>query len=148
LGITVTNQNLIQVEIKRRLNFDNACYHSVHNPLSSRLLSKTVNIGIYKIIILPVVLYGCETRALALREEHRLKVFERRVLERKFELKRGVVTGGWRKLQDEQLHNLYSLPSIIKIMKSRRRWTRHVARMGKGRMHIGYWWESQKERYH
>jgi hypothetical protein len=61
LGTTVTNQNLIQEEIKRRLNSGNACYHSVQNLLSSRLLSKNLKIRIYGIIILPVVLYGCET---------------------------------------------------------------------------------------
>jgi hypothetical protein len=61
LGTTVTNQNLIQEEIKRRLNSGNACYHLVQNILFSRLLSKNVKVGIYKNIILPVVLYGCET---------------------------------------------------------------------------------------
>jgi hypothetical protein len=61
LGTTVTNQNLIQEEIKRRLNSGNACYHSVQNFLSSRLLSKNLKIRIYKTIILPVVPYGCET---------------------------------------------------------------------------------------
>jgi hypothetical protein len=80
--MTVTNQNLIQEEIKRRLNSGNACYHSVQSLLSSRLLSRNVKIRIYKMIILPVVLYGCETRSLTLREEHRLRVFENRVLRR------------------------------------------------------------------
>jgi hypothetical protein len=61
LGTTVTNQNLIQEEIKTRLNSGNACYHSVQNLLSFRLLSKNVNVRIYKTVILPVVLYGCET---------------------------------------------------------------------------------------
>jgi hypothetical protein len=70
--MTVTNQNLIQEEIKRRLNSGNACYHSVQNILSSRLLSKSLKIEIYKTIIFPVVLYGCETWSLTLREEHRL----------------------------------------------------------------------------
>jgi hypothetical protein len=68
LGTTVTNQNLIQEKIKRRLNSRNACYHSVQNLLSSRLLSKNENIRIFKTIILPVVLYGCETWSLTLRE--------------------------------------------------------------------------------
>jgi hypothetical protein len=67
-GTTVTNQNLIQQEIKRRLNSGNTCYHSVHNLLSSHLLSKNLNIRIYKTIILPVVLSGCETWSLTLRE--------------------------------------------------------------------------------
>jgi hypothetical protein len=66
-----------------------------------------------------------------------------------FGLKRDEVTGGWRKLHNEELHNLYSLPNIIRMIKSRRmRWARHVARMGRRGMHIGYWWESQKERDH
>jgi hypothetical protein len=82
LGTTVTNQNLIQEEIKRRLNSGNACYHSVQNLLSSRLLSKNFKIRIYKTIILSVVLYGCETWPLTLREEHKLRVFGNRVLRR------------------------------------------------------------------
>jgi hypothetical protein len=84
LGTTVTNQNLIQEEIKRRLNSGNACYHSVQNLLSSRLLSKNLKIRIYKTIILPVVLYRCETWSLTLRGEHRLRVFENSVLRRIF----------------------------------------------------------------
>jgi hypothetical protein len=75
LGTTVTNQNLIQEEIKRRLNSGNACYHSVQNHPSSQLLLKNFKIRIYKTIILPVVLYGCETWSLTLREGHRLGVF-------------------------------------------------------------------------
>jgi hypothetical protein len=93
LGMTVTDQNLIQKEIKRRLNSGNSCYHSVQNLLSSRLLSKNVNIRIYKTIILPVILYGCETWSLTLRVEHRLRVFENRVLRRMFGSKRDEVTG-------------------------------------------------------
>jgi hypothetical protein len=69
LGTTVRNQNLIQEEIKTRLSSDNACYHSVQNLLSSRPLSKNVKINIYKTIILPVVLYGCEIWSRTLREE-------------------------------------------------------------------------------
>jgi hypothetical protein len=80
LGMTVTSQNLIQEEIKRRLNSGNACYHSVQNLLSSCLLSKNLIITINKTTILPVVLYGCETWSLTLREEHRLRLFENRVL--------------------------------------------------------------------
>jgi hypothetical protein len=97
LGTTATNQNLIQVEIKRRLNSGNVCYHSVQNLLSSRLLSKNLKIRIYKTIILPVVLYGCETGFLTLRDERRLKVFESRVLRRIFGPKRDEVTGEWKK---------------------------------------------------
>jgi hypothetical protein len=84
LRTTVTNQNLIQVEIKRRLNSGNACYYSVQKLLSSRLLSKNVKVRIYKTIIFLVVLYRCETLSLALREEHKLMMFKNRVLRRIF----------------------------------------------------------------
>jgi hypothetical protein len=126
LGTTVTNQNLIQEEIKRRLNLGYACYHSVQNLLSSHLLSKTVKIRIYSTTILTVVFYGCETWSLILREEHRLRMFRNRVLRRIFGHKREYVIGGWRKLHEAELHNLYSLQSII--IKSRRmRWAGHIA---------------------
>jgi hypothetical protein len=119
------------MEIKRRLNSGNACYHSVQNLLSSRVLSKNVKVRIYKNMILPMVLYGCETWSLSVREEHKLRVFENRVLRRIFGPKRDRVKGVWRKLHNEDLHNLYSSPSIIRIIKSRRMmWARHVARMG------------------
>jgi hypothetical protein len=85
---TVTKQNLIQEEIERRLNFGNACYHSVQNLLSSHLLPKNIKIKIYKTIVLSVVLYGCETRYPLLREEHRLRLLEIRLLRRIFGLKR------------------------------------------------------------
>jgi hypothetical protein len=95
-------------------------------------------------IILPVVLYGCETLPLILREEHRLRVFENMVLRRIFGPKRDKVTGRWKKLHIEEFHNLYSSPSIIRMIKSRRlRWEKHVALMGRRGMHIGYWWKSQ-----
>jgi hypothetical protein len=120
LGTTVTYQNLIQEEIKRRLNSGKACYHSVQNLFSSRLLSKNVKVRINKSIILLVVLYGRETWSLTVREEHKLRVFENRVLRRIFGPKRNEVTGGWRKLDSEELHNLYSVLIIIRIIKSRR----------------------------
>jgi hypothetical protein len=82
--------------------------------LSSRLLSRNVKVKIYKTIILPVVLYGCETWSLTLREEHRLRVFENRILRRIFRPKRDEVTGEWRKSHNEELHNLYSSPDIIR----------------------------------
>jgi hypothetical protein len=114
LGTTLTDKNCIQEEIKNRLNSWNACYHSVQRLLSSRLLSRDVNVKIYKTIILPVVLYGCETWSLTLREEHRLRVFENRVLRIIFGAKRDEVTGEWRKLHNEELHILYSSPNIIR----------------------------------
>jgi hypothetical protein len=84
-------------------------------------------IKIFKTITLPLVLYGCETWSLTLREEHRLAEFENRMLRRIFGLKRYEVTGGWRKLHNEKLCDLYSLPSIIRIIKSMRmRWAVHV----------------------
>jgi hypothetical protein len=107
LGTTVTNQNLIQEEIKRRLNSGNAYYLSVLNLLSSRLLSRNLKIRIYKTIFLPVVLYGCETWSLILREEHRLRVFENKVL-RIFGPKRAEEMGEWRKLHNEELRDLDS----------------------------------------
>jgi hypothetical protein len=94
--------------------------------LSSRLLSKNLKTRIYKTIILPVVLYGCETWSLTLREEHRLRVFENRVLRRIFGPKRDEVTGEWRKLHNGEVRDLYSSPSIIRIIKPRRmRWVGH-----------------------
>jgi hypothetical protein len=145
------NQNFIQEEIKRRLNLGNACYYSVQNLLSFRLLSKNIKIRINRTITLPVVQYGCKTWSLTIREEHRLRLFENRVLRRIFVPKGHEITGGWRKLRNEEFHNLCYLPSIIRMIKSRRmRSARHVEKRRKGRsgMHIGYWWESQYERDH
>jgi hypothetical protein len=89
---------------------------------------------------LPGVLYGRETWSLTVREEHKLRVFENRVLRRIFGSKMDGVTGGWRKLHNEELHNLYSSPSIIRIIKSRRKqWAGHVAQMGRRGTCIGYW---------
>jgi hypothetical protein len=90
---------------------------ALQNLLSSRLLSKNINIRIYKTIILPVVLYGCETWSLTLKEEHRLRMFENRVLRRIFGPKRDEVMGSWGNLRDE---DLYYSPSIIRMIKSRR----------------------------
>jgi hypothetical protein len=127
-GTTVTDQNLIQQEIKRRLNSGNACYHSVKSLLSSHLLSKNLKNRIYKTITLPVALYGGETWSLTLREEHRLRVFENSVLRRTLGLWMDEVMGGLRKLDHEELCDLYSSPSIIRIVKSlRKRWVGHVA---------------------
>jgi hypothetical protein len=96
MTMTVTNQNLIHEEITRRFNLGNKYYLSLQKLSSSRLLSRNVKIRIYETIILPVVLYGCETWSLTVREEHRLRVFENRAPRRIFRQKRDDVTGGWK----------------------------------------------------
>jgi len=92
LGTTLKHQNSIQEEMKSRWKSWNACCHSVQNLLSSSLLSKNIKIKIYRSIILPDILYGCETWSLKLREERRLRVFENRVLRRIFEPQKDEVT--------------------------------------------------------
>jgi hypothetical protein len=103
LGTTLTNRNSIHEEIKSRLKSGNACYHSTQNRLSSRFLSKNTKIRVYRTVVLPVVLYGCETWSLTLREEQRLRMFENRVLRRIFRPKRDEATGEWRRLHNEEL---------------------------------------------
>jgi len=93
---------------------------SVQNLLSSTLLFKNLKIKIYRTVILPVVLYGCEPWSLTLREERRLRVFENRVLRRIFGTKRDEVTGEWRKLHNEELNSLNSSSNIVPVIKSRR----------------------------
>jgi hypothetical protein len=94
---------------------------------------KNLKIKIFKTVILLVVLYGCETWSLTLREEHKLRVFEKRVLRGIFGPKREE-DGSSRILHNDELYNLYSSPNIVRVIKSRRiRWTGHVARMGEGR---------------
>jgi len=93
LGTTLTNQISIPEEINSRLRLGNACYHSVQKLLSSRLLSKNLKIKIYRTIILPVVLYGCEAWSLTMREERKLRMFENMVLRRIFGPRRNEVTG-------------------------------------------------------
>jgi len=119
-----------QEEIKSRLKSGNACYYSVQNLLSSSLLSKNLKIKIYR----TVILHGCETWSLTLREERRLRVLENRVMRRMFGLKRNKVTGEWRKLHNEELNDIYCSPNIVRVIKSRRmKWVGHVARMGERR---------------
>jgi hypothetical protein len=94
------------------------------------VLSKNTKIKIYRTIILHVVLYGCETWLFTLREKHRLRVFENRMLRRIFGPKRDEVTRKRRKLHNEELNYLYSSPRIVQVIKSKRmRWAGHVARM-------------------
>ena len=100
----------------------------MQNLLPSRLLSKILKIKIYKTIILPVVLYGCETWSLTLREERRLRVFENGVVRRIIGPKRDEVRWEWRKLHNRELNDLYSSHNIVRVIKSRRiRWAGHVA---------------------
>jgi hypothetical protein len=122
LGATLTNHNSIHEEIKSTLKSGNACYHLVQNLLSSRLLSKNKKIWVYRTIILPAVLHGCETWSLTLREEQRLRVFENRVLRRIFGPKREEVTRECRRLHNEKLKDLYSSPNISRVIESRMRW--------------------------
>ena len=97
--------------------------------------------------ILPVV-YGCETWSLTLREERSVRMFEDLVL-RLFGPRRDEVTGEWRKLQNEELNDLYCTPSIVRVIKSRlMSWTGHVARMGRGEAYTGLWWGNLRERDH
>jgi hypothetical protein len=111
------------------LNSGNACYYSVQSLLS--YCCRNVKVKIYKAIILPVVLYECETWSLTLKEKHRPRVLKNRVLRRMFVPKRDEVTGEWRKSHSEELHNLYSSPNIIRRVKSRTvRWVGYVEHMG------------------
>jgi len=113
------------------------------------LLSKNLKIKIYRTVILPVVLYGCETWSLTLREERKLRVFESRVMRRIFGPRRDEVTGEWRRLHNEELNDLYSSPNIVWVIKSRRmRWVGHVACMGEERGCIGSWWGNRRKGDH
>jgi len=106
----------------------------VQNLLSSRLLSKNLENMIYRTIILPVVLYGCETWSLTLREEKKLRVFENKMMRRIFGPRRDEVTRDWRRSHNEELIDLYSAPNNVRVIKSRRmRWAGHVVRMSEER---------------
>jgi len=138
LETALTNQNFIHEQLKAKLKSGNACYLSVQNLLSSSLLSKNINIKIHRTIILPVVLYGCETWSLTFREDRRLSGFEKRLLWI-FERKRDEVTEEWRKLHNEELNDLYSSPNIIRVNSSRKMVSAvHGACMGKGEVHTGF----------
>ena len=117
--------------------------------LTSRPLSKSLKIKIYRIIILSVVLYMCETWSLILREERKLRFFDNNVLRRIFGLRRDEVTGDWRRLHNEKLNDLYCLPNIVRVIKSRRmRWAGHVARMAEKRGVYRVLVKTRRERHH
>jgi hypothetical protein len=131
------------------MKLGNTCYHTVQNLLSSSLLSKNLKIKIYRTIILPVVLFGCETWSLILKEDHRVRVFENRVLRGIFVPKRNGLTGEWRKLHNEELNDLYCSPNIVRVIKSGRKdglGTWHVRR--KGEVCTRCWWGNLRERVH
>jgi len=118
----------------------------VRNLLSSSLLSNNIKIKIQRTTILPVVLHGCETWSLTLREEFRLRVFENRVLRRIFEHMGNEVTGEWRKVHNEEFNYLYSSPGVIQVIKLRRmRWVGHVACV-EDRRGSGFWCGNLRER--
>ena len=132
LGTALTDQNCVQGEIKSRLQsgnvwyslvqnvwynlVQNVWYNLVQNIWSSSLLYKNIKIKIHRTVILLVVLYGCETWFLILREERRLRVFENRVLRGIFGPKRDEVRGEWRKLHNEELNDLYCSPNILRVI--------------------------------
>ena len=104
-------------------------------------------IEINRTIILPFVLYGCETWSLTLREECRLRAFENRVLMRIFGPKSDEVTRKWRKLHNEELNDLYCSPNIVLVIKSTGIiWAGHVARRGRGEACTGFRWGNLRER--
>jgi len=105
-GRTLTHQNSINEEITSRVKSGNAFYHYVQNRLSFCLLSKNIKMNIYRTVIFPVILYGCETWSLILRS-----VFENRVLEKIFGSKRDELKREWRRLHNKELYDLYSSPS-------------------------------------
>jgi hypothetical protein len=106
-----------------------------------RFAVQILKVKIRRIIIFPVVLYGCETWSLTLRKERRLRVFEVRVLMRIFGRKMDEVTGEWRKLHNEELNDPYSTPNIVRVIISRRmNWAGHVARMGRVESYTGVLW--------
>ncbi|KAJ4426377.1 hypothetical protein ANN_27191 [Periplaneta americana] len=129
---TIRENTGILLEASKAIGLEVNPEKTIEKLLSSSLLSKNLKVRIYKTVILPVVLYGCETWTLTLREEHRLRVFENKVLRKIFGAKWDEVTGEWRKLHNAELHALYSSPDIIRNIKSRRlRWAGLVCTYGR-----------------
>jgi hypothetical protein len=117
--------------MKSKLNLGNACYHAVQNLLFSYVLPKNIMFKTCCIVVFPVVFMDVKPDFM-LRKEHRLGVFENRVLRRIFALKKDEVNGGWRKLHNEELRNMNFLPYIVQMFKSKKmRWAMHVAYMGR-----------------
>jgi hypothetical protein len=115
----ISHPRLSDVKVISQIESGNAYYYSVQNLLSSRLIQKNLKIKIHKTVILPVVLYECETWSFTLGKEHRQRVFENRVLRKIFGPKREE-DGSWRKLHNDKLHSLYSSLNIVRVIKSRR----------------------------
>jgi hypothetical protein len=112
-----------------RIHVDGVALNEEYDTSAHLISEKNLKIKIYKTVILPVVLYGCETWSVTLREEHKLIVFENRVLRRIFGPKREK-DGSWRKLYNDELHSLYSSPNIVRVIKSRMmRWAGRMALM-------------------
>ena len=134
LGTTITDQNSIPEEIKSRLKLGNVCYHSVQNLLSSRLLSKTYISRYIELQFCPWFCMAAKPGRWHWGRNAGRGCFDNRVLRKAFGPKRDEVTGEWRKLHNEELNDLYSLPNIVRMVKSRRmRWAGHVACMGEDR---------------
>jgi hypothetical protein len=126
LATTVTHRSSMRGEMQSRQDARSAYWRSVRKHFPFRFLSENIEIKIHRRTFLRVHLYGCETWLVTLREGHRLRVFENRVLREREE-----VAGDWRRLHDEELHHLYRSPHIIRMIRLRRmRWVLHVAGMG------------------
>ena len=142
-GTTSTYQNSIHEEIKSRLKSGNACHHLVQNLSSFRLPSKNTNTEIYRTMSLPVLLFGRKTWTITLRDKSRLRVFENRIQRRIFGPKRDEITRQWRKLDNEELNDLYSSPNIVREeLDGRDTWSIWDRR----EVPTGFWWGKLRER--